>query len=74
MCAETLRQNKTIFNRPLAFAVRSVGTRIRSKVMRNRSSPLNPVDWYRVPTGLLLPDNLVMFASSLLSTYKLKVS
>jgi hypothetical protein len=36
--------------------------------------PLNPVDWYRVPTGPLIPDNLVIFASSPLSIYKLKVS
>ena len=68
MCAETLRQNKTIFNRPLAF-----GGKI-CRLMGNRSRPLNPVDWYRAPTGPLIPDNLVIFATSLLSIYKLKVS
>ena len=74
MCAETLRQNKTISTAPSLSAVRSVGTRIRLKVMGNRLRPLNPVDWYRVPIGFLIPDNLVIFATSLLSIYKLKVS
>jgi hypothetical protein len=40
--------------------------------MGNRSRPLNPVDWYRVPTGFLMPDNLVIFATSLLSIYSSK--